>query len=69
MQETNMRVNAHDDLAVELEHETQHAVSRRVLGPEIDCEIANGSFGHSGPKSAAGATPAAPTGSKTIRRM
>ena len=60
-----MRIDALDDLAVELEHETQNAVGRRVLGPEIDGEIADSSFGHSGLKSAAGATPAAPTGSKT----
>jgi hypothetical protein len=32
MQETNMRVNSLDNLAVEFEHETQHAVRRRVLG-------------------------------------
>ena len=34
MQETNMRVNALYDLAVELEYKTQDAVRRRVLGPE-----------------------------------
>jgi hypothetical protein len=52
-----MRVNSLDNLAVELEYETQHAVSCRVLGPEIDGEIANSRFGHSDPKSAEGATP------------
>jgi hypothetical protein len=36
-----------------------------VLGPEIDGEIAESSFGHSGPKSTAGATPANPAGSET----
>jgi hypothetical protein len=44
-------------------------VGRRMLGPEIDGEIANGRVGHSGAKSPAGATPAGSTGSKTIRRM
>jgi hypothetical protein len=48
MQQTNMRVNALYDLAVELEHKTQHPMRRGVLGPEIDGEIAAGSFGHSG---------------------
>ena len=69
VEKPDMRIDALHNLAVELKHKTQHAVGRRVLGPEIDGEIANGRFGHSGPKSAAGATPAAPTGSKTIRRM
>src|SRR3954469_1310723 len=46
MQETDMRVNALDNLAVELEHKTQHTVGCRVLGPEIDGEITNSSFGH-----------------------
>ena len=35
-----MRIDAFDDLAVELEHEAQHAVRRRMLRPEIDGEIA-----------------------------
>src|SRR5262249_6802629 len=50
-----MRVNALHDLAVEFEHKTQHAVGRRVLRPEIDGEIADSSFGHSGLALAAGA--------------
>ena len=41
-------------------------MGRRVLGPEIDGEIADSSFGHSGPKSNAGATPATPAGSETL---
>jgi hypothetical protein len=42
-----VRVDALDDLAVELEDETQHAVRRRMLRPEIDLEIAQRpGFGH-----------------------
>jgi hypothetical protein len=50
-------VDALDDVTVELDHETQHAVRHRVLGAEIDREIANSGFGHNGLTSAAGATP------------
>jgi hypothetical protein len=57
MQETNMRVNALYDLSVELEYKTQHPMGRWVLGPEIDGEIADSSFGHSGLMLAASATP------------
>src|SRR5262245_4971202 len=49
VQKTDMRVHALDDLTVELQYETQHAVSRRVLGPEIEGEIAQGGFGHNLP--------------------
>ena len=38
----------------------------RVLGPEIDGEIADSSFGHTGLTSAGGATPATPVGSETL---
>jgi hypothetical protein len=31
-----MRIDALDYLAVELQYQTQHAVSRRMLGPEIE---------------------------------
>ena len=31
-----MRIDPFDDLAVELHHHAQHAVRRRVLGPEVD---------------------------------
>jgi hypothetical protein len=61
-----MRIDARNDLAVELEHEAQNAVGRRVLGPEIDGEIADSSFGHTGLTSAAGATPATRVGSQTL---
>src|SRR4029079_1804454 len=40
MQQPDMRIDAFDDLAVELEHEAQHAVRGRVLRPEIDGEFA-----------------------------
>src|ERR1700730_13936665 len=43
-----MRVDALDDLTVELQYETQYAVSRRMLGPEIEGEVAQGGFGHNG---------------------
>jgi hypothetical protein len=34
-----MRVDALDDLAVQLHDHAQHAVRRRVLGPEVDGEL------------------------------
>ena len=40
MQQPDMRIDALDDLAVELEHQAQHAVRGRMLRPEIDGEIA-----------------------------
>jgi hypothetical protein len=41
-----MRVDALDDLTVELQYKAQYAVSRRMLGPEIEGEVAQGGFGH-----------------------
>ena len=35
-----MRIDALDDLAVELQHEAQYAVRSRMLRPEVDGEIA-----------------------------
>ena len=67
MQQTDMRIDALDDFTIELEHETQYAMGRRVLGPEIDGEIAKSSFGHIGLASAAGSTPATDTGSNFIQ--
>src|ERR1700692_4080917 len=61
-----MRVDALDDLTVELQYETQYAVSRRMLGPEIEGEVAQGGFGHDGLASAAGSTLAADAGSRSI---
>ena len=46
MQQADMRIDAVDNLAVELEHEAQHAVGRRMLRPEIDVEVADGGFRH-----------------------
>ena len=41
-----MRIDARDDFAVELQHQTQHAVRRRMLRPEVDGEIAEVLFVH-----------------------
>ncbi len=35
MQQADVRIGALHDLAVELEHEPQHSVRRRVLRPEV----------------------------------
>ena len=40
MQQPDMRIDALDHLAVELEHEAEHAVRRRMLRAEIDGELA-----------------------------
>jgi hypothetical protein len=56
VEQSDMRIDARNDLAVELQHETKNAVGRWVLRPEIDGEIADSGFGHSGLASAAGAT-------------
>src|SRR2546427_9001699 len=61
-----MRVDALDDLTVELQYEAQDAVSRRMLGPEIEGEVAQGGFGHNGLASAAGSTLAADAGSRSL---
>ena len=41
MQQADMRIDALDDLAVELQHEAQHAMRRRMLRPEVDGEVAD----------------------------
>ena len=46
MQQADMRIDALDDLAVELQHQAQHAMRRRMLRPEIDGEVADVGFGH-----------------------
>jgi hypothetical protein len=61
-----MRVDAFDDLTVELQYKAQYAVSRWMRGPEIEGEVAQGGFGHNGLASAAGSTPAADAGSRSI---
>src|SRR5258708_24796793 len=62
VQQADMRVDTLDHLTVELQYQAQHAVSRRVLGPEIEGEVAQGGFGHNGLASAAGSTLAADGG-------
>ena len=42
MQKPDMRIDALDHFAVELEHKPQHAVRRRMLRAEIDGEISGG---------------------------
>ena len=37
------------NLAIELEHKTQHTVRRRVLRSEIDGEVARRNLAHGGP--------------------
>ena len=49
MQQPDVRVGALDHLAVELEHEAQHAVGRRMLRPKIHRVISN--FRHQGSES------------------
>ena len=46
MQQPDMRIDALDDLAVELQHQAQHAVRRRMLRPEVDVEVADVGFRH-----------------------
>src|SRR5262249_52817417 len=46
VEKPDMRIDALDHLAVELQHQAQHAVRRRVLRPEINGEIAQLAFGH-----------------------
>ena len=47
MQKANVRIGFLDRLAVHLEHETQNTVSRRMLRPEVHCEILD--LGHYSP--------------------
>ena len=49
MQEADVRIDALDHLAVELQHEAQHAVRRRMLRPEVDVELADLGFWHRAP--------------------
>ena len=52
VQQADMRINAFDHLAIQLQHHAQHAVRGRVHRAEIDREIADvfggGRIGHSG---------------------
>ena len=46
VEQPDMRVDPLDDLAVELQHEPEHAVRRRMLRAEIDREVADVVLGH-----------------------
>jgi hypothetical protein len=46
MQKPDMRIDALDNLAIQLEDEPQHAVRRRVLRPKVDRKIAEILFVH-----------------------
>ena len=39
MQQPDVRIGALDHLAVELQHQPQHAVRRRMLGAEVHCVV------------------------------
>src|SRR5258707_3437662 len=41
MQQADMRIDPLDDLAVELEHQSQHAMRRRMMRAEVDRVILN----------------------------
>ena len=41
-----MRIDARDDFAVQFKDETQHAVRRRMLRPEVDGKVAKVLFVH-----------------------
>ena len=41
MQQADVRIGALDDFAVELEHQAQHAVRRRMLRAKVHRVIAN----------------------------
>src|SRR5262249_44701091 len=67
VQKADMRVDALDDLTVEPQDEAEYDVRRRMLGTEIEGEVAQGVFGHNGLASAAGSTPAADGGFQFVR--
>ena len=46
VQQAHMRIGAGDDLAVELQHQAQDAVGRRMLRAEIDIEVADLCLSH-----------------------
>ncbi len=45
MQQADVRIGAHDDLAVQLQHQPQHAVRCRVLGTKVHGVVAQLSHG------------------------
>ena len=40
MQQADMWINSLDHLAIELKHQAQHAMRRRMLGSKVDREVA-----------------------------
>jgi len=46
MKEADMGIDPLNDLAIEFQHETQHAVRCRVYRPKIDGKLAIGGVGH-----------------------
>ena len=48
VQEADVRIDALHHLAVELQHQAQHAVRRRMLRAEVDVELADVGFRHVG---------------------
>ena len=46
MQQSYMWIDAGDEFAVQFQHETQHAVSGRVLRAKIDVEVADRRLRH-----------------------
>jgi hypothetical protein len=46
MQQADMRIDALDDFAVQLQDQTKNPVRRRMLRAEVDVEIANVVLGH-----------------------
>src|SRR5690625_6843944 len=52
VQQADMRIGAHHGFALKLENKPQHAVRRRMLGAEVDGEVAN--LAHDSPLSTVG---------------
>ena len=48
VEQPNVRVDALDQLAIQLQHEAEHAVCRRMLRPEINCECTDFGLAHNG---------------------
>jgi hypothetical protein len=46
MEQTDVRIDTLDNLAIKFQHKSKYAVGRRMLGAEIDGKIANASFWH-----------------------
>jgi hypothetical protein len=46
VQQAYMWVDPRDNLTIKLKHQPQHAVRGRMLGTEVDVELANFLFSH-----------------------